>query len=1287
MYRHLTSSQEVPITGIVEIPYVPEQSWKPGNTSPRIPFSMTYNGVQISPTLSQIPSVVITNEPTDSYQCITLKNEIYDNLSLSVNWVNLYNIGPEIGEVRFFIQESEIPEKEPIMTSLQREMVQSKSMTKIDSILLTAKASASLLVFWKPGPHFKRCYNQAVVASLGMMCVVPRRANSMLLHVPVLLKPVLSHLTVSPPEVKLTDFNFGQTFTLNLTLTNTSNETMTIVSRPSLIHSLAIEETLRPHEKRVVSIPIHCSAKALQNNNIMQEAISFVCPGSVVNQASCLITAVITNPLFLTLPDLDPQNRGKPGVLQLTPIFFSSSAQITSFSVTALRVKNLRDIDVFIQVGEEGKNHFSLLDDNLQPIEYARIPQENETTVWVKFSTTNRHCQNSDGNCTTPFRFLQGKARIYGFSILTKSETVSLHASQSSFSDTEYKSLTQLASTPSMEAASETPATMDDLTPLFSFLVDYSGIAGMVLFSVSETQFLLIPRDHQSKTVSREIKITNLNPGMKLPYRIQVMECSNPSIHVSLSKTGGVLEEGKYTYFVFTASFSSPGYSYFVIRVSDEEETVHQDVHVHLFVSSENLGITVKGHPQRVMSPVTTVSLGNVAVCYDTSISTNPVGSPHQTLLLTNPVGSPRQTLLLTNNSGVSMCIAPYSSLPLRMVAIRSTTHTPTSPSLDFPESAFALNTSSSIPSSLLSDLRVKPCCKPIELFSDQTVELRLDMLPRETIHDASEEQVKDIENRGEAPFSGEVFFFNSRGDYYFQQMVTVSGTYYLERISVSCQTTDFGYIFVNSSRPRRLDIRIDNLSLDAVEIDLAKLPLGFVPAVYYIFSQKHANQDMKRNTIDKTRTTPSFSIEEGCYAILTVELDMEKLKYRNGRNSWKLKFSTNKNPRVQCVVEVAATVYSDAISCHCENEGPITTLQWKSIPFPSLQDKVLDVRINNESPLPVRIQPIFCQRWLQQALSVTVIPTQFSLQKRESRVIRLVLHSVTLNALNSQQYLEMRNSAVLGSLQLFVDISTKQENGITRTITEIPCWADFQLRELIEVLPPVLNIVATVEHFSKLDELFVSHYNVASNGVASSAQLSNVAATSSVTAPSNTPQLLKESSQLSNTSQLSKDASDSELSLSDLDTVPDDETPHSPVSPISPIAGSILSTPRPSADVLEEITTPRMMQRQALTEHLKESSMHFSSVICCVKKDVYEFVIRNCWRERLTVSLHRTQVRHNKHGILYSGQTQPVYCSYIEVPERIVIEPEGSVTVAARIVPDTVEGFEKVHIASLFHA
>ena len=111
------------------------------------------------------------------------------------------------------------------------------------------------------------------------------------------------------------------------------------------------------------------------------------------------------------------------------------------------------------------------------------------------------------------------------------------------------------------------------------------------------------------------------------------------------------------------------------------------------------------------------------------------------------------------------------------------------------------------------------------------------------------------------------------------------------------------------------------------------------------------------------------------------------------------------------------------------------------------------------------------------------------------------------------------------------------------------------------------------------------------------------------------------------------------------------------------------------------------MMQRQALTEHLKESSMHFSSVICCVKKDVYEFVIRNCWRERLTVSLHRTQVRHNKHGILYSGQTQPVYCSYIEVPERIVIEPEGSVTVAARIVPDTVEGFEKVCLASLFHA
>lgn len=106
VYRHIASSQEVPISGEVEIPYVPELPWKQGTAACQVPFSVVYNSVPIVPDRTQIPSIVVTNEPSDMFQYITLKNDIYDTLTLMVNWVNLYNIGPEIGEVRFFVQDS-----------------------------------------------------------------------------------------------------------------------------------------------------------------------------------------------------------------------------------------------------------------------------------------------------------------------------------------------------------------------------------------------------------------------------------------------------------------------------------------------------------------------------------------------------------------------------------------------------------------------------------------------------------------------------------------------------------------------------------------------------------------------------------------------------------------------------------------------------------------------------------------------------------------------------------------------------------------------------------------------------------------------------------------------------------------------------------------------------------------------------------------------------------------------------------------------------------------------------
>lgn len=120
-----------------------------------------------------------------------------------------------------------------------------------------------------------------------------------------------------------------------------------------------------------------------------------------------------------------------------------------------------------------------------------------------------------------------------------------------------------------------------------------------------------------------------------------------------------------------------------------------------------------------------------------------------------------------------------------------------------------------------------------------------------------------------------------------------------------------------------------------------------------------------------------------------------------------------------------------------------------------------------------------FLPEWLQQALSVSVTATLFSLQQGKKMTLRLSLHVITMSNLDQKQYCQMNSSSQLGTLQLFVDINTKQENGKTRTITEIPCLADFSLLGLIEVVPPVLNIIATVEDYSKLDELFVPHFNL----------------------------------------------------------------------------------------------------------------------------------------------------------------------------------------------------------------
>lgn len=54
-----------------------------------------------------------------------------------------------------------------------------------------------------------------------------------------------------------------------------------------------------------------------------------------------------------------------------------------------------------------------------------------------------------------------------------------------------------------------------------------------------------------------------------------------------------------------------------------------------------------------------------------------------------------------------------------------------------------------------------------------------------------------------------------------------------------------------------------------------------------------------------------------------------------------------------------------------------------------------------------------------------------------------------------------------------------------------------------------------------------------------------------------------------------------------------------------------------------------------------------------------------------MTVSLQRTHLDHKQHAVLYAGHPAPVFASWIEVPDTIVVESKKSVAVVARITPD----------------
>ena len=99
-----------------------------------------------------------------------------------------------------------------------------------------------------------------------------------------------------------------------------------------------------------------------------------------------------------------------------------------------------------------------------------------------------------------------------------------------------------------------------------------------------------------------------------------------------------------------------------------------------------------------------------------------------------------------------------------------------------------------------------------------------------------------------------------------------------------------------------------------------------------------------------------------------------------------------------------------------------------------------------------------------------------------DSRVtLPLSLQPISIHSLGTQQITAMQSPSVIGQLQLLVDVSESHSSTL-RTMVEIPVSITFTIKPIIEVSPAVLNIVTVLEHFSKLEEILETHYDMNSS-------------------------------------------------------------------------------------------------------------------------------------------------------------------------------------------------------------
>lgn len=1291
VYMNSKSPQIVPFIGNVMIPDMPVQYpplLKGPDFCPFLIHLRNWNSIQ----QSTIGTLELNNEINGSMTDFTVENRISEPLPLDIIWDNAYNIGPEFGEIRFLVR------NDFLNANLMKDSVlEPRYKPALHGISLAPRGCQAIHVIWKAGPKYKQLGTYGAPTSLGFLTLLPQRSHCCLFRLPLQLHAVLSHLALSPSDFFEEDFNFGRCLPLELTLMNHSNEKMHVVARPSLLHHTPVDVTLQPLESRVITVEVKLSARALHDDNSVQESIGFFSPENPSNQASCLFSATVKNPLFLTLPEIDPHNSGNPAGLVLKPVFFAGD-QIGGFSVTSLRVRNLRDIDIAIQLRDvEGKNHISLQTVDGRPLDTAVIPQQSEETVYVRYTHDNWLFQKSDLRLPS-FRHTQNRLQIVGTAVPAKDE--STNETPTSSEDEE---------SPAGKSGSKEPHN------LFRFSLDYSVIMGIAKFSLSETVMKLQSADSTFHNQSFEFKIQNENPGMKLPYRITVENELFPEIEVHFSKKEGIIGESKYHYISFTLNNVTPGFRSFIIRVRHQEVDVSHAITVLLFTINPSLLVLPysTSHPSYdstlTASPVSTVSTispngGNKAnlMTHNGAISTigssatistlNTIGSsvylgavsitketPDGSFYRTSGSPSMGTQLLMQNTSSDRLCVVPFSDLPIWIQVSHSgkqsnstnggnggnlngafgnysngndpsstlkggnggnsntnentneNTNTLNS-SIDFttslsfdplsPDSIQAFPTfsieNSAIPKWFETQFGYTKSGNPIEIPANQTVKIDITVKPQQQLPISGAIDLTDDTYRGELLFSGDICFFNSRGDNYFQQIVGVTGKYYLEKVEITCQSPKIPSIFVNSSRRPRLDFRIDNYSCAPIQMDLSRLPPGFIPAAMYMFSRPGGSVSLIRQSIKSE--TPVVEVLENCYETLKLELDMNKVEWKNGENFWNLEFSTLRTPQHVMRVGVSAMVYASALEVRdMENRG-MSEIVWNSVEFPSKADVIYSLQLCNICTERIRIIPSFCQLNYSNVFSIVVDETSFELAPATSVVFNLKLHVITINSLDAKQMAELLDTTILaGKLQLVADIARRQfQQDVIRTVVKTPVKVQLQFKPVIAVFPPVLNILTVVEHYSKMEDLLEPHFE------------------------ENSQTVLSETSEIETNSGSNVSSPICEFS-SELEGI-DDETPH-----------------------------------------LRNSVLNTGFVVSRLVRNTVQIQIQNRWRERIQVNLCSTKLEHRKQAVFYSDHETPAFASFIELPEIIVIDPESTVSVLATLLPDFETPIVRIEF-SLFH-